>query len=753
MGTEKVFRGRIGITYQDSEPDWPSSTPSPNNSSPNVLIILLDDTGFGNLGCYGSTIETPNIDALAENGLRYNNFHVTPLCSPTRAALLTGRNHHSVGMANVAGYGDTGFPNHRSLLSQHAATLAEMLREEGYANFALGKWHLNPKEHNSAAGPHYGWPVQRGFDRFYGFLPGATNQFYPELTHDNHSAYPPKTPEEGYHLTDDLVDHAIEFVNDLEANRPATPFFMYFAPGAMHFPHQAPKEYIDKYRGRYDEGWDVIREQYFQQQLEIGIIPPNTKLPPMNPGVPPWDELTQNQKNFVCRLQEAWAGFLDHTDAQIGRLIQHLRETKQLENTVTLFTADNGTSQGGGPYGVMNVGSSPTRHATNQGQTLGQALGRPDPEEDFDEIQSKLDEIGGPNSHSDLPWGWAQVGNAPLKWYKRDTHGGGVRVPLIVHYPPGIRETGGIRNQFHYVTDVVPTILEMVNVQPRSSYGGYDQIPISGTSFAYTYEGDGPTEKPIQYFEMMGNRGLWFEGWKAVIRHEHGDDYANEDWELYHLDQDFSEARDLAGAEPERLRKMIDLWWAEAGRNGVLPLDDHSADRRRPIQSPGDDRETLTYRFSPPIAHIPRVLSPSLGQGQWSLTADVEVSSNDSEGTIYSQGSNRDGFALFLQDETLNLVYTSLYETTTGRSSRTLPRDRTTVGLMFERVGDQTGTITFTVDGEEAGVMKIPNATRAARMRGVDIGRTSLEPITDQFDAPFRFTGRIRSITIQTRPK
>lgn len=297
MATEATFQGRIGVTYKDSEPDWSAS--GPPAGAPNVLVILLDDTGFGNLGCYGSTIETPNMDALADHGLRYNNFHVTPLCSPSRASLLTGRNHHAVGVSTIAGGGDAGYPNQRGRISPHAATLAEMLSEEGFATFALGKWHLNPGTQNSAAGPHHEWPLKRGFDRFYGFLAGGTDQYYPELTYDNHPVPPPKSPAEGYHLTEDLTDQAIGFINDLRAVRPKTPFFMYFAPGAMHNPHQAPRSYIDKYRGRFDEGWDVIRERYFKRQIELGIIPEGTRLPDRNPGVQPWDTLSQDRKSVV----------------------------------------------------------------------------------------------------------------------------------------------------------------------------------------------------------------------------------------------------------------------------------------------------------------------------------------------------------------------------------------------------------------------------------------------------------------------
>ena len=734
-----TFRGRIGVTYKDSEPDWPP--PTPLGDRPNVLVILLDDTGFGNLGCYGSAIDTPNMDALAADGLRYNNFHVTPLCSPTRASVLTGRNHHAVGISTVTVFGDNGFPNQRCRVTRHAATLGEMLGEEGFATFALGKWHINPKDHCSAAGPHDEWPLQRGFHRFYGFLPGATDQFNPELTYDNHPALPPKSADAGYHLTEDLVDHAIEFVNDLKAVRPETPFFMYFATGAMHYPHQAPKAYIDKYRGRFDEGWDVFRQRYFERQIELGIIPRGTRLPPSNPGVKPWEELGANERRFVCRLQETWAGFLDHTDAQIGRLIEHLRAIGQLDNTLVMLTADNGTSQNGGPYGVMNAGPSGRRNATASGQTLGATLGRPEPEEDFDAIQEKLEDIGGPKSNGDIPWGWSQVGNTPLRWYKQNTHGGGIHVPMIVRYPPAIEDPGSIRNQFHYATDIAPTILEVVDVEPRASYRGYDQMPIAGTSFAYSFgDGDCATRKPVQYFEMMGNRGLWFDGWKAVTKHEYNDDYGSEKWELYHLDQDFSESNDLAESEPDRLQRMIELWWLEAGRNGVLPLDDRFGSGRPPTGS-------QPVQFVPPMAHVPRAQSPVL-RGNWSLTADVEVLDEQTEGVIYAQGSFLDGISLFVQHGALGFAHATLGELTVGRSETMLPRGRITVGVEVERGNDDSGTVSLVTEGRKVASIGIQDVSRMAKMRGVDVGRDPLATVTDLYPAPFEFTGVIHSVEL-----
>ncbi len=384
-------------------------------------MIVLDDTGFAHFGCYGSELATPHIDALARGGLRYTGFHTTALCSPSRAALLTGRNPHAVGMRGISNW-NTGFPHMRGGISPRAATVAELLRAHGYATYAAGKWHLAPMEECSAAGPHTNWPLQKGFDRFYGFLQGETDQFYPELTSDNGHIDPPGRPEDGYHVSEDIVARATGWIGDLQSIRPDRPFFLYLAFGATHAPHQSPAEYRMRWRGRFDEGYDQVRQRWYERQLELGIIPPGTELAPRNPGVPAWTDLTPNQQAFSARLQEAFAAMLEHTDAQIGRLTGFLAARGLLDNTLLLVLSDNGASREGGPYGVMDEFSFFNARW-----------------EDIDELASRrLDDIGGPHSHSNYPWGWAQAGNSPLRWYKQNTYGGGVRDPLIVHWPAGI---------------------------------------------------------------------------------------------------------------------------------------------------------------------------------------------------------------------------------------------------------------------------------------------------------------------------
>jgi arylsulfatase A-like enzyme len=562
-------KARIGRTAEESQPWWPE-LPRPRDGAPNVVVILFDDTGFSHFGCYGSTIDTPNIDRLAAGGLRYTNFHTTALCSPTRAALLTGRNHHSVGMRGLANW-NTGFPNCTGGVAKSAATLAEMIRPQGYSTFAVGKWHLTPMEETSAAGPFDQWPLARGFDRYYGFLQGETDQFAPELYCDNHPIDQPRTADEGYHLTEDLVDQAIGMIRSQKSAVPERPFFLYLCFGATHAPHQPPKAFLDKYKGRFDEGWDATRQRWFERQKALGIIPADTELAPRNPGVDAWDSLPAEQQTLALRLQEAFAGFLDHTDSQVGRLMAFLEQIGERDNTVTMLMSDNGASQEGGAIGVID--------------TFKYFNGIP---ETLEESMARLDEIGGPKSNTNYPWGWAQVGNTPGKRYKQNTHGGGIRDPLIVNWPAGIHDAGGIRTQFHHVTDITPTLLEIVGVHPPELLNGVAQMPVHGESLAYTFDAGNrelPTRKQSQYFEMYGSRAIFSGGWKAVTFHKPGTPFDDDRWELYHLDSDFSECRDLAKEQPDRLAKMIELWWdrgralrrAAAGRSARAAVDPFAA--------------------------------------------------------------------------------------------------------------------------------------------------------------------------------
>lgn len=729
MSHHDKFKGVIGRTYKESTPWWPEHK-TPAEKTPNVVLILFDDTGFSHFGCYGSTIETPNIDRLAAGGLRFTNFHTTALCSPTRACLLTGRNHHTVGMRAVANF-NTGFPNMRGCITPHAATIAEMLREEGFATFAAGKWHLAQMEDASAAGPFDNWPLQRGFDRFYGFLQGETDQFYPELVYDNHPVDPPFRPEQGYHLTEDLVNKSISFIRDSKSVRPDRPFFLYLPFGATHSPHQAPPEFIEKYRGRFDAGWDVIRKQWYKRQLEMGIIPEGTELAPHNPGVRPWDDLSENEKKFALRLQEAFAGFLDHTDHHIGRLLAFLEDLGEMDNTLIILLSDNGASQEGGPTGVMDefkyFNFVP---------------------EDVDAIQSRLDEIGGPRSHSNIPWGWAQTGNTPLKWYKQNTFGGGVRDPLIIHWPARPLEEGGIRTQFHHVSDVVPTILELLHIEPPETYRGLDQIPVTGTSMAYTLNApDEPSRKDVQYFEMGGHRGIWADGWKAVTYHHRGQPYDDDEWELYHLDEDFSESRNLAQENPEKLRELIDLWWVEAGRHGVLPLDDRGVELFSAGFRPHTPHASRQYVYHPPISHLPGEVAPSLGNRSWVMTAEVEGVDPKKGGVLVAQGTQNVGFSWYVKDERLVFDYNIFTDHHVLRSNQKVPPEAGKLSVRFKRDGAK-GTVSLGIDGRECGTMDVPFVLRMISSTGLDIGRDGLSPVTDDYQGPFPFNGVIRRLVV-----
>ncbi|MCP4757661.1 MAG: arylsulfatase [Proteobacteria bacterium] len=730
MSKNERFDGFVGRTYKDSIPWWPEPKRC-DDGSPNVVVILFDDTGFSHFGCYGSNIETPNIDRLADGGLRYNNFHTTALCSPTRASLLTGRNHHSVGMRAVANF-NTGFPHMRGCVTPHAATLAELLREDGYSTFAVGKWHLTPMEQASTAGPFDNWPLQRGFDRFYGFLQGETDQFYPELTYDNHHIDPPYGPEKGYHVTEDLIDHSISFIRDQKSIRPDKPFFLYLTFGATHSPHQAPKEFIDKYKGKFDAGWDVVRRQWYEKQLELGIIPPGTELAPHNPGVEPWDDLSENQQKFAARLQEAFAGFLDHTDHHIGRLMTFFEEIQQFDNTIVVLLSDNGASQEGGPTGVMDE--------------FKYFNGLP---EDVDAIQDRLDEIGGPHSHSNIPWGWAQVGNTPLKWYKQNTFGGGVRDPLIIHWPEKIKDKGGIRDQFHNVTDIVPTVLEVLDMEAPGTFNGLDQIPIAGTSMAYTFEKpDEPTQKKVQYFEMFGHRGIWADGWKAVTYHHKGTPYGDDEWELYHLDEDFSEIHNKAAENPEKLRELIDMWWIEAGKYGVLPLDDRNVELFRPIFKPGSPHAKRSYTYYPPISHLPAEASPPIGARSWVMKAAIERPSSADEGVLIAQGTQNVGYSWYVKDNRLIFDYNIFTDHHLVQSAVELPLGSCSLQAAFKRDG-QTGTITLSIDDKPCGSITVPYVLRMISSTGMDIGRDGLSPVSSSYSSPFSFSGTIRQIDIE----
>jgi arylsulfatase len=724
------FEGVIADTQGESTPWWPTP-PHPGEQAPNVVVVLLDDLGFSHFGCFGSDLVTPNIDALAAGGLRYSNFHVTPLCSPTRAALLTGRNHHAVGMRAISNF-NTGYPHMRGKISEHAATMGEVLRGAGYTTFALGKWHLCPMDEASSAGPYDQWPLQRGFDRFYGFLDGETDQFTPDLVYDNHRIDPPATAEDGYHLSEDLVDKAIEFIHDATSVRPDRPFFTYLAFGATHAPHQAPPEYLERHRGRYDEGWDVARERWFARQQELGLLPPGTQLAPRNPGVEPWDSLPENQQRLAARLQEAFAAFLEHTDAQIGRLVAALDAIGRLDDTIVVVLSDNGASQEGGPFGVLH-----------EMKYFNFVVETPD------EAVAHLDEIGGPDSHANYPWGWAQAGNTPFKWYKQNTHEGGVHVPLVVHWPNGVADAGSVRHQFQYVTDIAPTIYAAAGIEAPATYRGVDQLRIDGTSLLPTFAPDAPDGEPrVQYFEMMGHRAIYADGWKAVTRHQPGVGFADDTWELYHLAEDPSECTDLAEAMPAKVEELVALWWDEARDNGVLPLDDRTIElfgARFVDRTPHPPYRRYTYR--PPMSPLPPQAAAAIAGRSWNLWASIDRAEGQG-GVLYAMGNGNSGLSVFVDGDRLVFDYNCFGDHHVAESTMPVPTGESVVGVRFRRTGS-TAVADVVVDGEPCGSVEIPFVMRIISSVGASVGLDYGAPVSERYDDEFPFAGTLRRVDIE----
>ncbi len=542
------FAGVTGRTAADSKPA-PLTRVSAKPGSPNIIYILLDDTGFADLHCYGSEAATPHIDALAAQGLLYTQFQSKAICSPTRASLLTGRNHHAVGMRQLADE-DRGYPHSRGRIPASAATVAQLLQANGYSTYGVGKWHLVPREDFGPGGRKEHWPLQKGFDRFYGFLSGWTDQYKPDLFEDNHTL--PKPNREGYHFSEDIISRAMEWIGEHQEAASQKPFFQYVAFGATHSPVQVPKRYIDKYVATYRQGWDAIREARYRRQLELGVIPANTKLPPRNPGDPAWDSLSQRDREIFTRFMAAYAGFMEHTDEQIGRLVEFLKQRKLFDNTVIFLMSDNG----GAP------------EAANKGGFI-RPYGDPTT---LEEMHTRLDELGQPGTQPMYQRAWAAASVAPFQFYKLWPHRGGVQTPCVVSWPREIQRPG-IRRQFLDVIDITPTALDLAGVEAPGSFHGVCQLPLHGRSIRATFNNpDAASPRDTQYFELWGSRAIYHQGWKAIAIHRPNTPFDSDRWELYHVAEDFSESTNLAAQYPQRLEALKQLWWEEAQRNGALPL-------------------------------------------------------------------------------------------------------------------------------------------------------------------------------------
>jgi arylsulfatase A-like enzyme len=730
--SDEDFKGVIGLTVAESVADFPVQ-PRPRAGAPNVVFILLDDVGFADLGCFGSEIETPNIDRLAATGLRFNNFHTRAICSPTRAALLTGRNSHAVGLRTVANLVN-GFPNGRGRITRKAATLAEILKSAGFSTFLVGKWHLVPLNETSAAGPFDHWPLARGFERFYGFLDGMTDQIHPELVQDQTRVEPPSRP--AYHLTEDLIDHAIADVRNQTAVTPDKPFFLYVALGAAHAPHQVAKPYIDKYVPKFQKGWDQVRDLRLARQKQLGIVPESTELSPRNEGVRPWDSLSADEQTLFVQLQAAYAGFLEHADRELGRLTHYLAEIGRLDNTIIVLCSDNGASQEGGLEGSLNE--------------LAWFSGLKEPP--TADALKRLFDIGTERSFTNYPHGWAMAGNTPFKRYKQNLHGGGSNDPLIISWPRAITDKGAVRTQFVDVIDITPTILDITGITTPKTFGGVEQMPLHGASIARTFaDAKAPNPRNIQYFELHGHRALWHDGWKAVTFHHPDTNFDLDRWELYHLTDDFSESKDLALENPRKLAELKDLWWREASAYGVLPLDgrDPLRSRGNRAQPPGMLSGRDSYTYFPGQEHLPAPVAPNLVNRSFSITAIVELPDHKTEGVLLARGDRNGGFALYVKDGRLVFDANHLgWRHTVLRSQHAVPIGKSTLRFEYTRVDQAHGIGVLSIGDQKTAEAEIASSPPwLIAWEGLDVGRDALSPVTDDYGTKDSFAFPAAALT------
>ncbi len=744
---ELDFQGKIGITYQDSKPDFPKPIVAPAKA-PNVLLVLLDDAGFGQTSTFGGPIDTPNFTRLAERGLRYNQFHVTALCSPTRAALLTGRNHHSVNTGVVEELA-TGYPGYTTILPKSAATVAEVLRQNGYSTAAFGKWHNTPDYETSTAGPFDRWPTHLGFDYFYGFLGGDTNQWSPALVENTKRIEPPSNNPD-YHLTPDLVNHAIAWIRSQQSVAPDKPFFAYVATGATHAPHHVPKEWIDQYRGKFDQGWDKLREEIFARQKQLGVIPANAQLTPRPPEFPAWDSLPAEQQKLYAHQAEIFAGFTAHTDAEVGRLLNTIEQIGELDNTLVFYIAgDNGASAEGGLTGSVNE--------------LKVFNGVP---ENLKRVLASLDDLGGPKTFPHFHAAWAWAVNTPFQWTKQiASHFGGTRDPLVIAWGDRIRDRGGLRTQFHHVIDVAPTILEAAGITPPTTVNGVEQQPIEGTSLVYTFDNpEAPSKHTTQYFEMFGNRAIYDKGWIAAARHGRLPweavskiTFDEDQWELYDITKDFSEANNLAEQNPTKLKQLQKLFLAEARKYNVLPLDDRFLNRFDVRSRPSLAAGRTHFTYYPGAVSIPEGSAPSLKNKSFSITADIDVANSDAEGILVTQGGRFAGWSFFLQKGKPTYAYNFVNaERTVIQSSEAVPVGASK--LRFEFAADSNtpgtgGTGKLFINDKQVAEGQIAKtvAFRLGLDETFDVGRDTGTPVVDTYQIPFVFTGNLQKVTLDLK--
>jgi arylsulfatase A-like enzyme len=716
------------------------------SDAPNVVVIVLDDTGFAQLGCYGSDLATPAIDALAGRGLRLANFHTTAVCSPTRASLLTGRNHHRVGFGMLPDL-PMRFPGYSARMPDEAATLAQVLHADGYATFAVGKWHLTPRDERSPSGPFESWPLAKGFEHFYGFLGGDANHWAPELVRDNSYVDPPRTPEEGYHLSEDLADECIARVRELRRNQPQRPFLLWLGMGATHAPHHVTAEWSDRYRGCFDEGWDVWRHHALARQIDLGIVAPETALPDPSPHVPRWDDLDADHRRVYARMMEIYAGFLTHADAQIGRVLDELEALGELDDTIVVLLSDNGASGEGGPHGSVS------EYRFAQGQ-----------DESFDLNLAMIDELGGHRSYNHYPWGWAEAGNTPVRRFKRYTFEGGVRDPLIISWPAGLEARGEIRHQYAHAIDLYPTLLELAGVDVPAEVRGIAQMSLDGTSLREVLEDPGAADtRTSQYYECWGSRAMYEDGWKVVTDHvnqlthaerdllEGSSDFAQDRWSLFDTRADLAENHDLGDQHPELRDRLIARWYEEAERNGVLPLSDGVLDRIGHLLLPwptGNRRVEVR-----PGERVFEDNVPGMAQG-FAITAHLrEPLHTEDHGVLAEQGDHNGGWVWHLDAERGDLVFACSYvsEHLTLVVAPT-PAGARTIALVGRRTDDAMA-MQVRADGEVIGEGSLPHpwpglwTPNSSATLLVGVGRPL--PVYDGYEPTTPFSGSLEHLVVE----
>lgn len=728
------YQGKVGRNLAETQQWWPEQKTAPKDA-PNVVWILLDDVGFGAISTFGGLIKTPTIDSLANNGLRYTNFHTTAICSPTRAALLTGRNSHSVHMGlfpNTA----IGAPGYDGYMPFEKATIAEILRENGYNTFMVGKWHLTPPSHQTAVGPFNRWPTGRGFDHYYGFLGGSTDQWHPLTWEDTRKVEP---DVDGKHFNTRIADHAISYIAEQKSIDASKPFFLYYAPGAGHAPHHVAKEWSDKYKGKFDAGWDKYREQVLANQIKLGIVPKGTVLPPRNPGVKEWETLSANEKKLFARFMEVYAGFLTETDYEIGRVVSYLKKINQLDNTLIFVSVgDNGASKEGTFVGVVNT-NDPLQ---TEDHRLQQNI-------------TDIDLIGTEASRPNYPLGWAMAANTPYKYWKQDANSeGGTRNPLIVFYPKGIKEKGGLRSQYTHLIDILPTTIELVGAQIPPIINGYRQEPVEGTSLAYSINNaQAGSRHTLQHYEIMGSRAIYKDGWKAGTLHKKGDDFSKDKWELYDLTTDYNELHDLAASNPDKLKELQDLFDNEAAKYNIYPLKD-GTEKQLDYNTLYKNNSASRTVFYPEASQVYGVASPITPYKSYSITADVDIQKG-ADGVLFALGGRFGGVSLFVKDGKLQSANNTGVKLTHLVSSKPLPTGHVLVKYVFnykdaKEPGDAAGAQELYINDTKVAEAPIVKAQANIKTGDeINVGKDLITQVSDKYKGPFPFNGKINSVTVE----